>query len=257
MDYKEFAIHTARLAGEIIKSHFTLNMKKDWKADHTPLTEADLKINQLVIDSIKARFPTHSVLAEEGDNIQKSDFVWVCDPIDGTIPFSHGIPTCVFSLALVHKGKSIVGVIYDPFMDRMYTAEHGKGAFLNDKPIHVSDTTSLENTVANVITFHKSHYDLTEVYRAIENAGAKLIDLKSVTYMDTLVASGEMSITTFAQTKPHDTAAAKVIVEEAGGKVTDLFGAEVRMDKENKGYLVTNGHLHEHVLQIIREHVHE
>ena len=114
-------------------------MDKTIKKDGSPVTKTDLAINKLVIDRVKKYFPSHGVLGEEQSNyVEKADYVWVCDPVDGTIPFSRGMPTCMFSLGLTFKGKPILGVGYDPFIDRLIFAELGKGAFLNGKKIHVS-----------------------------------------------------------------------------------------------------------------------
>ncbi|MBI3626632.1 hypothetical protein HY224_01135, partial [Candidatus Uhrbacteria bacterium] len=94
MTHKDFALQLAKEAGQIIRTNFVLGMKKEWKKDNTPVTETDLRINQMVIERINSAWPGHGVLAEEGNKLIEggSEFVWVCDPIDGTIPFSYGIP---------------------------------------------------------------------------------------------------------------------------------------------------------------------
>ncbi|MBI2888883.1 MAG: inositol monophosphatase [Candidatus Liptonbacteria bacterium] len=253
MDYKNFALELASEAGKIIKANFSLGMKKEWKADNTPLTETDLKINQLVIDAVKREFPGHSIIAEEGSDFSdKSEYVWVCDPVDGTIPFSHGIPTCVFSLALVRKGESILGVIYDPFLDRMFFAEKGEGATLNGVKISVSRATSLQNALVGLVWWKSDKTNLSKVDKIISDRGATLIDVKSIVYMDMLVANGEFVATLFPGTKPYDTAAGKIIIEEAGGKVTDLFGNEQRYDRDIKGHITSNGILHEELVNIVK-----
>jgi myo-inositol-1(or 4)-monophosphatase len=260
MDHKSFAIGLAKEAGDIIKKNFTLGMKKEWKEDNSPLTQTDLDINALAVESIKEKFSEHSVLAEEGSDFSGSgEYTWVCDPLDGTIPFSHGIPTCVFSLALTRNGESILGVVYDPFMDRMFFAEKGKGAFLNEEKISVSARDSLKNTLFCVAS-GKAEVDMLPLVKALRDEGAKIIDFYSITYMGALVASGECGATIFQgvrleETKPHDTAALKIIVEEAGGKVTDLFGKEQRYDRNIRGHLASNGVLHETLLKLIRGHV--
>ena len=125
--YKKFAISLAMRAGKMMRRNFVLGGKRTWKKDHSPLTKTDLVINQMVIDAVHKHFPGYGVLAEEGSSlVQGSEYVWVCDPIDGTVPFSHGFPTFVFSLALVKNGQPIFGLLYDPMMNRMYVAEKGK-----------------------------------------------------------------------------------------------------------------------------------
>src|SRR3989338_11702533 len=242
MEFKDFAVDLAKEAGDIIRTNFVLGMKKEWKADSSPLTETDTKINSLVIDEVRKNFPAHSVIAEEGSSIQEgSEYVWVCDPIDGTIPFSHGIPTCVFSLALVKDGVPVVAVVYDPFMDRLFTAEKGNGAQLNGTTIHVSPAKTLKNAVVGVRVwkffqrFHFSYamHNLDHQYDVIP------INLMSVIYEGVLVACGELAATFYQHVYAHDVAALKLIVEEAGGKVTDLFGNEQRYDGKIKGAVIS------------------
>ena len=255
-DYKNFAIELAMQAGKIIKTNFSLGMKKEWKADNTPLTETDLAINNLVLTSVKKEYPGYSILAEEeSDFSETSEFVWVCDPVDGTIPFSHGVPTCVFSLALVQNGKSILGVVYDPFMDRMFFAEKGKGATMNDGKISVSSNSDIKNSLFGVCAWWEAQFNVIPLVEAMDKEHAKIMNCVSITYMGALVANGEFAGTVFPGSKSHDTAALKVIVEEAGGKVTDFFGNEPRFDRDNKGYVVSNGVLHEKLLMLIRENV--
>src|SRR6185369_6851970 len=101
MTHKEFALQMAQEAGGIIRSNFSMGMKKEWKEDVTPVTVSDLAINKDLIEGVKQHFPGHSVYGEEESAlIDGAEYVWVCDPVDGTLPFSHGIPTCMFSLAL-------------------------------------------------------------------------------------------------------------------------------------------------------------
>src|SRR3990167_6073867 len=148
MSYKDFAINLAYKAGERMRKDFTLGMKKEWKKDKTPVTVTDTVINRMVIDAIEKEYPSHSILGEEENKMKESEYVWVCDPIDGTVPFAHGFPIFAFSLALVKNGAPILGVIYDPMLDRLVYAEKGKGAFLNSKPIKVSSFSSFsEKTI--------------------------------------------------------------------------------------------------------------
>lgn len=139
MTYKNFAIGLAKKAGKIIRANFVLGMAKQIKKDGSPVTKTDLAINSMVIRDVEKHYPGHAILGEEESHpIKGAEYVWVCDPVDGTIPFSKGVPTCMFSLALTHRGLPILGVAYDAFMDRMFFAEKGKGAFLNGKRVHVS-----------------------------------------------------------------------------------------------------------------------
>jgi len=136
MDTKKFAINLANQAGDIITKYFNAEYKVELKEHDSPVTIVDKTINQLVLDGIKKEFPGHGFIGEEGGSFNiKNEYVWVCDPLDGTIPYASGLPIIAFSLALVQKGFPILGVIHNPFADRLYIAEKGKGAFLNDKLI--------------------------------------------------------------------------------------------------------------------------
>lgn len=256
-DYKEFAIKIARQAGSIIKENFVLGMDHVIKSDNTPVTETDIKINTLLLKSVKENFPEHNVLAEEeSDMSQQSEFVWVCDPVDGTIPFSHGLPISTFSLALVKNGESILGVIYDPFQDYLFFAEKGKGAYLNDKKISVSKADTFYGAVANCEFYNTAIYDTSKLAVYLQMIkGVQAMRLSSFIFSVALVAVGEMAFAVYPGKFAHDAAAGKVIIEEAGGKATDLFGKEQKYDREINGFLVSNGLLHEEVTKIIKETV--
>ena len=139
-EYLDFAKRLALSAGKIMGEYFYGKENKvSFKEDRTPVTKADRIINDYVISEVNKQYPTHSIDGEESKDIKNSKYVWVLDPIDGTSMFTRHIPVSVFSLALVVDGDVKVGVVYDPFLDEMYTAIKGCGANLNNKPIHVND----------------------------------------------------------------------------------------------------------------------
>lgn len=251
ISYKGFALELARNAGKVIKTNFTLGMGKKWKADNTPVVETDIAVNQLVIQEVQKHFPKHGILGEEQSQFSGQQGVWVVDPLDGTIPFSHGIPVAVFSIAYVYDGEVQLGVIYDPFMDRMFFAEKGKGAFLNEQKIHVSSAANIQNTVINIEELSGRLAGLFGKLKPL----AKVVTIGSCSYAGTLVACGEFVGEISTVKGPHDTAAIKVIVEEAGGKVTDLAGNEQRYDQETNGHIVSNSLLHDELLTLIQETV--
>lgn len=257
MHYKTFVTEIALEAGELIRKNFTTGMKKEWKYGYSATTKTDHIINKLVIDRIKEKFPDHNVLGEEKDSLSgTSNFVWVCDPVDGTKPFSHAIPTSVFSLALVESGISMVGIVYDPFLDRMFFAEKNKGAFLNERKITVSPENQIKHSLFGVCYGWKEEpFDFSSLAREIKHQSGEVIDVGSITYMGALVAAGELAGTFFQGTKPHDTAALKVIVEEAGGKVTDLFGNDQRYDRDIQGHICSNGVLHDESVRLFKENI--
>ncbi len=251
--YLEFAKQLAYEAGDIMKKNF-LVAAHTWKIDATPLTEADTTINRLVIEKIAERFPNHSVLGEEESVAKDGEMTWVCDPVDGTMPFSHGLPISTFSLALCKNGQPFVGVVYDPFMDRLFWASTGEGAFCNGKKIKVNTLKLSENALIDIEAYEKSIFPFRKPLdiTLFEN-GAKTTHLWSAIISAVLVADGQFSGSIFCLDKPEDAAAVKIIVTEAGGVVTDLNGDEQRYDQPTKGFVASNGVIHKDLINLIKE----
>lgn len=253
-DYTSFAKELAYKAGGIMRKNFSLGMKKTFKkGDNSPFTVSDTVINRMVIEAIVKEFPRHSVMGEEESNKTKNEYVWLCDPIDGTIPFSLGIPISTFSLALVQNGVPILGIIYDPFMDRLFVGEKGKGAILNNKRMVVSKNNTIRSQTLYMGWWKYSTYDLLLVRRELNKKGCKIMDFCSFAYAGALLAAGEFSAVIFGDRYPWDGAAIKVIVEEAGGKCTDLAGNEQRYDREINGFIASNGSVHEELLAFVKQ----
>lgn len=257
-EYLAFAKEIAYQAGKIMLNYFKGDNGASYKYDQTIVTKADKEINEYLIRRVKETFPTHSVDGEE-EQFGDSKYVWVCDPVDGTAMYARHIPVAVFSLALVVEGKSQVGVVYDPFTDNLYSAIKGKGAYRNDVKIHVNDI-ALDDMRS------MSHFDMWpaaeyQIYDAIKKLGEKtyFIGVGSIIRACMCVANGDFNLAVFPGTKHKncDIAAVKVIVEEAGGKVTNLFGEEQRYDTDIKGAIVSNGLVHEEVVETIKKFVEE
>ncbi|MFW5746446.1 MAG: inositol monophosphatase family protein [Nanoarchaeota archaeon] len=254
MEYQELMEGLAHQAGEVIRDNFLSHGKTEYKDDTSPVTIVDTTVNRMLIERVKQRFPEHDVIGEEESDYEgDSEYTWVVDPVDGTIPYSAGIPVATFSLALVHKGVPIAGVVYDPWIDRMWYAEKGEGAYLNEKRIHVNAESDPSRMVMAVENWYYAPYQLP-LYDIFKNKGIKTFVLCSIIYPSCLVASGNFSGTVFPGITCHDMAAVKIIVEEAGGKVTDLEGNEQRYDRPIKGAVVSNGVVHEMLLESISEH---
>ncbi|MDE5888559.1 MAG: inositol monophosphatase [Bacilli bacterium] len=254
--YLEFAKGIAYEAGKIMKKYFTSDNGASYKQDNTIVTKADIEINEYLINRVKEEYPTHSVDGEE-EQFGKSNYVWVCDPIDGTAMFARHIPTATFSLALVVDGVSTVGVIYDVFTDRLYSAIKDEGAFMNGESIHVSDIELDDmKSVSQYDMWPESKYN---IYDVIKEIGKKtyFVSIGSIVRACTCVASGEFNLAIFPGTKHKncDVAAAKVIIEEAGGKVTDLFGNEQRYDESINGCVLSNGVVHDEVIEVIKKYL--
>ena len=171
--------------------------------------------------------------------------------------YARHVPVAVFSLALVIDGIPNVGVVYDPFTDSLYTAIKGKGAHKNNEKIAVNDYTLADiRTVCHCDMWSKAKY---KVYQVLEELSkiTRLNDIGSITRASCLVATGDYSLTIFTGTehKQCDIATVKVIVEEAGGKVTNLFGNEQRYDQSIKGALISNGKVHDEVVKVIKKYI--
>lgn len=255
-NYKDLAFQLAEKAGKIMLANFKIGVDTEIKKDFSPVTKADLEINSLVIKEINKNFPDHSIIAEEESAVKESKYTWVCDPIDGTIPFSHGIPTAVFALALMKNYQPILSVIADPFSKRIFSAEKGKGAFLNNKSIKVNNINSFKAPSLGTSTLGAwIKYDGKDISKHIlklTKKGAKVITLGSIIYSGALVASGEFCATIFPGKKIHDTVALTLLVEEAGGKATDITGKKLDFSKSLNGHIISNGALHNKILDTIK-----
>lgn len=252
-EYLRFAKEVALKAGKIMKKYFNGDNGEEYKLDNTIVTKADKEINDYLISQVKKSFPTHSVDGEE-KQFGKSEYVWVCDPVDGTSMYARHIPVAVFSLALVINGKPIVGVIYDPWTDNLYSAIKGKGAYRNNQKIFVNQIALDDmKSVSHFDMWPEAEYNL---YDAIKEIGKKtyFVSIGSIIRACCCVADGDFNLAIYPGTKHKncDIAAAKVIVEEAGGIVTDLFGNEQRYDENINGAVISNGLVHTEMLQAIK-----
>jgi myo-inositol-1(or 4)-monophosphatase len=254
----------AREAGALLLQYFHQGLKIEYKGDADLVTAADRAAETLIRERISKQFPSHDVLGEEqGLNDQRSDYRWYVDPLDGTTNFAHGYPVFAVSMALEHqalderssgqRGRRIAGVIYDPTRDELFTAEQGRGAHLNGKPIHVSKATQLkECLVATGFPSHKRHknpniyfyHQITLRTHGVRRAGSAALDLCNV-------ACGRFDGFWEFNLNPWDTAAGVLIVEEAGGKVSRFDGSPFELDSRET--LASNGLVHEALLHEFQE----
>lgn len=252
----EFAKGLAKEAGQTTLRNFSLNTETTWKEDSTPLTKTDIEINNFVIESIQNSFPNDGVLGEEGSFEQGRDRLWVLDPIDGTQPFTLGAPLSTFCLSLVIDGQPELGIIYDPYLDRMYWAAKNIGAFLNDRQLKVSDTNTLAQSYVVLSSRMSVGRPTTgELFDAIEKKDGKSFNFRSFAYGSTYVAAGTAVGAVIGVPKPWDVAATKIIIEEAGGRVTDLNGNDRRYDSDGDGLIASNGHVHDILLELVAKSI--
>ena len=255
--YLDTALELSAAAGEIMLKYFEIGVPANWKEDNTPVTVADEAINQMVIERIGEEYPEHGVVGEEA-SFEKPDAVmqWVCDPIDGTLPYMLGIPTNVFALALCENGDPIVSVVGDPSLDRTYTAVRGGGSFCNDRKLQVSSTAEMNGSLMNV-SGRKSGDAAhgARIYDDMYAAGVRILHHNSMVYEVIQVASGMFDGAIFTKTTQWDAAAGVLLVTEAGGAVSDLSGDPQRYDRPIKGTIFSNGHLQSDLEDIVRPHI--
>jgi fructose-1,6-bisphosphatase/inositol monophosphatase family enzyme len=253
----DFAISTAKVAGTMMLRYFRTNdLRTTWKEDNTPLTVADTKINNFVIEEVKKYFPDHGVYGEEASFGTDRKYIWVCDPIDGTIPFSVGIPVSTFSMSLVVDGEPVLGVVFDPFQDRLYSASKDNGAYVNGKQIHVSNRELAGSSMDyELLEGHKHGIAVSELRSELVKRQALPGTLFSLIIGTMMVASGEYCACIYAFVGPENVAAAKIIVEEAGGRVTDIEGNDQLYDRNVNGAVISNGVVHDELLEIIKPHI--
>ena len=253
--YLSFAKEIAIQAGKIMKKYDSEDNGASYKTDLTIVTKADKEINDYLVKRVKEEFPKHCVDGEEG-GYGKSKYVWVCDPVHGTAMYARHIPTSVFSLALVVDGQPQVGVVYDVWKDSLYSAVKGDGAYRNGQKISVSDIDFGDKRgVGNYDMWPNAPYN---IYEAVEelNKSIYLVSIGSVIRACMAVAGGDFSFAIFPGTthKNCDIAAAKVIVEETGGRVTDFNGEEQRYDCDINGAIISNKVVNKKLLETIKNY---
>ncbi len=240
----------AREAGALLLKYFHQRVKIEYKGDVDLVTEADRNSEKLIVERIKARWPGHDIVGEEGTRTAfNSDYRWYVDPLDGTTNFAHGYPVFCVSMALEHKGERIAGVLFDPTRDELFAAEKGKGAWLNGDRIHVSKTATLaESLVATGFPSHKRHknpniyfyHQITLRTHGVRRAGSAALDLACV-------ACGRYDGFWEFNLNPWDTAAGVLLVEEAGGVVTNYSGGPFQID--SREVLASNRLIHSELLR--------
>lgn len=253
--YLDFAKELAPMAGEIMLKYFKIGVDFQSKSDNTHLTIADTSINDMVIQKVKENFPGHGILGEEASYANDdSEYVWVCDPIDGTKNFVFGVPLNVFSIVLCKNGVPQVGVVYDPYMKRLFSAEKGKGAYLGDLKLKVNDLT-IDKAVIGCSGKRSSTVDSPSLHADIERTAHRMAFMHCVVYEGMLTSLGQWGGHVFAGDGAHDGVASALFVSEAGGRVTNLLGEEQRYDRPIKGVIASNGVVHDELLDLAKKHL--
>ena len=248
------AVEAVVKAGELQMARFGSDMRVDKKGAIDLVTEVDVEVERMFRSLIAARFPDHDVLAEEmGQTRTGARHRWVFDPLDGTTNYAHGVPIFCSTLALEIDGLAVVGAVFDPNRKELFTAERGVGAWRNGEPMRVSDTEALIDSVLVTGFPYDVRERLHEILglfggflqeaRAVRRLGSAAIDL-------CWVAAGRMEAFWEQGLHAWDTMAGALIVQEAGGRVTALDGAD--FDAFGGSCLATNGRVHDQMLAIAR-----
>lgn len=254
-DFKKVLLEAAHEAGAIIRKYFDGEFIVDNKEGINNLvTEVDKHSEKRIIEIIRQHFPGHSIISEEaGELMQDSPYQWIIDPIDGTVNFAHSIPICCVSIALKHENDLLLGAVYNPIMNEFFFAEKGKGAFLNDKPIHVSRKTDFAKACLVTGFPYKWPNNSEHPIRVFERfilQGLPVRRLGSAAIDLCWVACGRFDGFWEYNLNSWDVAAGYLIVQEAGGTITNFEGEPYSVfDKET---LATNGLIHGNMISLIR-----
>jgi myo-inositol-1(or 4)-monophosphatase len=247
-------VEAARAGAAEIQRFFNGQFKISNKEGMNNLvTEADHAAEKAIIDVIRASFPGHYILSEEvGKIVQDSNYKWIIDPIDGTVNFAHGIPLNCVSIGIEYNGEIILGAVYNPHLNEFFFAEKGKGAQLNDKPIRVSEQTEAIHSCLVTgfpYTYINDKNGPLEIFERFIRRGVPVRRLGSAAIDLCWVAAGRFDGFYEHKLEAWDSAAGFLIVEEAGGKVTDFNGDKFSVYQHK--IVATNGKIHEQLLSVI------
>lgn len=254
--YKQILINATNAGAHELKSFFngafTISNKE---GVNNPVTEADFASDNAIREVIKTAFPDHGIVSEESDEkISTSDYKWIIDPIDGTVNFANGIPICCVSIGLEHKGEMLMGAVFNPIINEFFFAEKNKGATLNGHTISVSDKADVLRSCL-VTGFPYTYLDQPngplEVFSRLIKKGIPVRRLGSAAIDLCWVAAGRFDGFYEHELHAWDSAAGFLIVEEAGGKVTNLKGE--KYSPYEFGIVATNGKIHDELISWVND----
>lgn len=252
------AVRAARSAGDLIlrSSDNVSHLQIDQKGINDYASEVDRMAEREIMNIIRAAYPDHAILAEESGAHAGNDFVWVIDPLDGTTNFLHGFPQYCVSIALKHKGRLEVGVIYDPLRDELFTAKRGGGAMLNSRRLRVTNKNTMKGSLIGTgFPFkNQQHLDayvgmfkaVTIDSAGIRRAGSAALDLA-------YLAAGRLDGFWEIGLMEWDMAAGALLVKEAGGVITDFSFNDQYLEKGN--IIAASPKMHQLLYQLIEPHV--
>jgi len=253
---RRVAIDAAQAAGQLLNRELSGSRRIAYKGSPTNLvTEMDARVEELIVGRLAAAFPDDAVLAEErGASAGRSGRRWIIDPLDGTTNYAHGFPAFGVSIALQSAARVELGVIYDPNLDELFVAERGRGTTVNDQALAVSTTATLdESLLATGFPYNireggdnnlKEYAAFSVRARAVRRMGSAVLYLA-------WLATGRLDGYWELRLGPWDVAAGSLMVEEAGGRITNLSGGALDLDAP--ALVATNGRIHSAVLEVLRE----
>ncbi|PLY03801.1 MAG: inositol monophosphatase [Desulfuromonas sp.] len=253
----ETAVSAARSGAGILMEKFGTDIRIEHKGEVDLVTEADKAAEAAIVATIRERFPTHDIIAEEGDyGVRTSDHCWIIDPLDGTTNYAHGFPWFAVSIGLEVAGEIITGVVYNPCNDELFVAKKGEGATLNGRPILVSSIPDLDQSLLATgfpydrKTTPDNNYDhfvnFQQAAQACRRPGVASLDLACV-------AAGRFDGYWEMKLKPWDVAAGMLLVVESGGTLSDFCGNTANIYKPE--IVASNGRIHQPMLAVLSQAV--
>lgn len=247
-------INLARQAGEILCASFGKHLEVKHKGTIDLVSDADHRSEQFMLGYIRQHYPRHRIVAEEsGESNGSSEHAWYIDPLDGTVNYVHGVPIFSVSIAYAEAGEMRLGVVYDPSRDECFSAEHGRGAWLNDQPIRPSHTPALDQALLvtgfpyDIRTSEENNLD-HYAYFALRSQGVRRLGSAALDLC--YVACGRFDGFWELKLNPWDVAAGALVVREAGGTVTDMEGEVFTTPPRN--ILAANPYIHSQMLDQLR-----
>lgn len=250
-EYLETAIKAAKKAEKVIMNYYSKSVRAELKEDQSPVTIADTEAEKVIIEKISQEFPEHGFIGEElGTVNQGAEYKWIIDPIDGTKNYLRRIPLFATEIALMKGDELVLGVSNAPVIKELLYGEKGEGAYCNDKRINVSGINSLSEAYASFggLNLFNKHSMVNQLVKLVNQFRGRRGFGDFWSYH--LLARGSIDCMVEPDTKVWDIAAVKVIVEEAGGKVTDIKGAPVSVNTTS--IIATNGLIHDRVISFFK-----
>lgn len=255
-DIKHFLLDVIQEAGEIMIEGQSSDFRTQSKSHYNDLvTEYDVKVENHITERIKKKFKNHSILGEENGEFlsDNNEYLWIIDPIDGTVNYAHHIPLFSCSIALMHQNELILGAVYNPMTRELFHAMKNHGAFLNDRPIHVSTQSDFKKSLlVTGFSYQATQSAFTfPLFEKIVSQNIPIRRLGSAALDLAYVACGRFEGFWEEGLKPWDIAAGYLLITEAGGRISDFEGEKGHVFQ--KSTWVSNGHIHDDFLTTLYE----